>query len=599
MPFGINQCTSDFHGLDEPGGLRDSFEVSVGAAEEGEVVCLVSKYEFWLHEKNQKYEWGREQEEAFQTLKDNLCNTPILSLPDGPEGFVVYCDASNQGLGEASMVENATAEMLRVLDQLMERKEDGCIYFIWVPLIGDVRTLIMDEAHASRLSRSSSGYDTNWVIANRLTNSAYFLAIREDYEMKKLARLYIDEIVARHGVPVSIIPDHDGRFTSRVLENIIESLRDVIGYEYGLLSSDGWKKSPFIWAEIGERRLIRPELVQETTDKGEEIKIDKTLHFVEEPIEIIDREVKSLKRSRILIVKVHWNSKRGHEDFVKTKYLHLLVEEAIIGNAKIGSVCYVSPPERATWHMVLIPQPRPSKDSNPQPSTNDNSLFTKSKNNKFIALLVYIDDIVITGNCVNEIDEFKGVNLFPLLWNLIFVLPYIPTDTDPLLDNITGYQKLLDDELAEKELKQIEADDQAIQTILLGLPKDIYAAVDSYETAQEIWLRVQQMMKGFDIGIQEKKAKLFNEWERFTSDERESVESCYHHFLMLMNDLKQNKHFSKNIASNLKFLNNLQPKWSWHVTIVHQTKDLHTAYYTHLYDFLKYNQKEVDELKAE
>nr|GEZ47730.1 Gag-Pol polyprotein [Tanacetum cinerariifolium] len=107
------------------------------------------------------------------------------------------------------------------------------------------------------------------------------------------------------------------------------------------------------------------------------------------------------------------------------------------------------------------------------------------------------------------------------------------------------------DELTEKELKQIEGDDQAIQTILLGLPEDIYAAVDSCETAQEIWLRVQQMMKGSDIRIQEKKAKLFNEWE------------------------------------------------SRHVTIVHQTKDLHTTDYTQLYDFLKYNQKEVDELKAE
>nr|GEZ04710.1 Gag-Pol polyprotein [Tanacetum cinerariifolium] len=74
-----------------------------------------------------------------------------------------------------------------------------------------------------------------------------------------------------------------------------------------------------------------------------------------------------------------------------------------------------------------------------------------------------------------------------------------------------------DDELTEKELKQIEADDQAIQTILLGLPEDIYAAVE----------------------------------------------------------------------------------WSRHVSIVHQTKDLHTAYYTQLYDFLKYNQKEVDDLKAE
>nr|GEV51416.1 retrovirus-related Pol polyprotein from transposon TNT 1-94 [Tanacetum cinerariifolium] len=127
------------------------------------------------------------------------------------------------------------------------------------------------------------------------------------------------------------------------------------------------------------------------------------------------------------------------------------------------------------------------------------------------------------------------------------------------------------DELIEKELKQIKADDQAIQTILLGLPEDIYAAVDSYETAQEIWLRVQQMMKGSDIGIQEK----------------------------LMNDFKRNKHFPEKIASNLKFLNNLQLEWSRHVSIVHQIKNLHTTDYTQLYDFLKYNQKEVNDLRAE
>nr|GFB10611.1 hypothetical protein [Tanacetum cinerariifolium] len=119
----------------------------------------------------------------------------------------------------------------------------------------------------------------------------------------------------------------------------------------------------------------------------------------------------------------------------------------------------------------------------------------------------------------------------------------------------------------------IEANDQAIHTILLDLPEDIYAAVDSCETAQEIWLRVHQMMKGSDIGIQEKKAKLFNEWERFTSNEGKSIESYYHRFLKLMNDLKRNKHFPEKISSNLKFLNNLQPEWSQH--------------------------KEVDELKAE
>nr|GEV58805.1 Gag-Pol polyprotein [Tanacetum cinerariifolium] len=55
----------------------------------------------------------------------------------------------------------------------------------------------------------------------------------------------------------------------------------------------------------------------------------------------------------------------------------------------------------------------------------------------------------------------------------------------------------------------------------------------------------------------EKKAKLFNEWERFTSNEGESIQSYYHRFLKLMNDLKRNSHFPEKIASNLKFLNNL------------------------------------------
>nr|GFB41844.1 hypothetical protein [Tanacetum cinerariifolium] len=192
-----------------------------------------------------------------------------------------------------------------------------------------------------------------------------------------------------------------------------------------------------------------------------------------------------------------------------------------------------------------------------------------------------------------------------LIHNSILNGPYArrmipePGDATRKVNVTETFHVQTDDELSEKELKQIEADDQAIKTILLGLPEDIYAAVDSCEIAQEIWLQVQQMMKGSDIGIQEKKAKLFNEWESFTSNEGESIESYYHRFLKLMNDLKRNKHFLEKIASNLKFLNNLQPEWSRHVTIVYQTKDLHTADYTQLYDFLKYNQKEVDELKAE
>nr|GEV61773.1 hypothetical protein [Tanacetum cinerariifolium] len=122
-------------------------------------------------------------------------------------------------------------------------------------------------------------------------------------------------------------------------------------------------------------------------------------------------------------------------------------------------------------------------------------------------------------------------------------------------------------ELTETDIKRMDAEDQSIQTILLGLPEDIYAAVDSCEIAKEIWECFRQMMKGSNIREQEKKAKLFNEWEKFTSTDGESIESYFHHFMQLMNDLKTNKHFPENIASNLKFLNNLQPEWRRHVTI--------------------------------
>nr|GEV58692.1 retrovirus-related Pol polyprotein from transposon TNT 1-94 [Tanacetum cinerariifolium] len=107
-----------------------------------------------------------------------------------------------------------------------------------------------------------------------------------------------------------------------------------------------------------------------------------------------------------------------------------------------------------------------------------------------------------------------------LIHNSIINGPYvrrmIPEPGDPNHDvpmNETFYVQT-DDELTEKELKQIEVDDQAIQTILLGLPKDIYAAVDICETSQEIWLRVQQMMKGSDIGFQEKKANEINTFQK-------------------------------------------------------------------------------------
>ncbi|GJW34829.1 reverse transcriptase domain-containing protein [Tanacetum coccineum] len=622
-----------------------------------------------LTQKNQKYVWGVEQEEAFQTLKNNLCDAPILTLPDGVEDFVVYCDASNQGLGcvlmqrgkviayasrqlktheknytthdlelgavvfalktwrhylygtksviytdhkslqhifdqkelnmrqrrwielfsdyeceiryhpgkanvvadalsrkerlkprrvramamtvqigmreriqvaqsEALRQENILMENLHGLDQQMEKKKGESLYFmdrIWVPFAGDMywwpgmkrdiatyvsKCLTCSKVKAehqrplgllqqpeipelkwdkitmdfiTKLPRSKSGHNTIWVIVDRLTKSAHFLAIREDYSSEKLAKIYVDEIVARHGVPVSIISDRDGRFTSRCWQTVqkalgtrldmstayhpqtdgqsertIQTLEDMLR-AYVIDFGGSWDvhlplaefsynnsyhssircapfealygrkcRSPVLWAEIGESSLIGPELVQETTDKVvlikeklkaardrqksyadnrrkplefevgdrvmlkvspwkgvirfgkkgklapryvgpfeileridlvayrlklaeelngvhytfhvsnlkkcladaslhvplDEIMVDKTLHFVEEPVKILNREVKSLKRSKISLVKVRWNSKHGpeftweREDYMKSKYPQLFVDRA-------------------------------------------------------------------------------------------------------------------------------------------------------------------------------------------------------------------------------------------------------------------------------
>ncbi|GJX64560.1 putative reverse transcriptase domain-containing protein [Tanacetum coccineum] len=82
----------------------------------------------------------------------------------------------------------------------------------------------------TKLPKSSEGFDTIWVIVDRLTKSAYFLLIRENDPLDKLARLYLNKIVARHGIPTSIICDRDGRFTS----NFCRSFQKALGTDISM-----------------------------------------------------------------------------------------------------------------------------------------------------------------------------------------------------------------------------------------------------------------------------------------------------------------------------------------------------------------------------
>ncbi|GJV79990.1 putative reverse transcriptase domain-containing protein [Tanacetum coccineum] len=151
---------------------------------------------------------------AHAMLKDMLCDAPILALPEGPNDFVVYWDASNQVKAE-------------------HQKPSGLLQ---QPEIPEWKWENITMGFITKLPRTSSGHDAIWVIVDRLTKSAYFLAIRKDYKMERVARLYINEIVARHNAPVSIISNYD------------------------------------TWVEVGESKLIGSEIILETTDKIVQIK---------------------------------------------------------------------------------------------------------------------------------------------------------------------------------------------------------------------------------------------------------------------------------------------------------------------------------------
>ncbi|GJR31053.1 putative reverse transcriptase domain-containing protein [Tanacetum coccineum] len=151
----------------------------------------------------------------------------------------------------------------------------------------------------TKLPKSSQGYDTIWVIVDRLTKSAIFVPMRETDPMDKLARMYLKEVVTKHGIPVSIICDRDPRFAS----NFWRSLQKALGTSLDMSTAyhpqtDGQSertiqtlkdmlracaapfealygrkcRSPVCWAEVGQVQLTGPELVQETTERIIQIK---------------------------------------------------------------------------------------------------------------------------------------------------------------------------------------------------------------------------------------------------------------------------------------------------------------------------------------
>ncbi|GJW25892.1 reverse transcriptase domain-containing protein [Tanacetum coccineum] len=192
-----------------------------------------------LHVDPAKIEAGEDQELAFQLLKQKLYEAPILALPEENDDFFVYCDASHQGLGavlmqrekhildpkELNMRQRHWLELLADYDCEIRyhpgKKPSGLLVQPEIPMWKWER-ITMD--FVTKLPKTSSGHDTIWVIVDRRTKSAHFIPTRETDSMETLTRLYIKEIVSRHGVLISIISDRDSHFTSRFWRSLQSAL---------------------------------------------------------------------------------------------------------------------------------------------------------------------------------------------------------------------------------------------------------------------------------------------------------------------------------------------------------------------------------------
>ncbi|GJS02770.1 putative reverse transcriptase domain-containing protein [Tanacetum coccineum] len=219
---------------------------------------------------------------AFQTLTNNLCDAPILTLPDGVEDFMVYCDASNQGLG-------------------------------------DVRTIIMDEAHKSKYSVHPGADKMYYDLRDSLIGPEL---VQETTDKVVLIK---EKLKAARDRQKSYADNRRNPWEFEVGDLVMLKGIGLGAYRLRLTEELSGIHDTFHVSNL--KKCLANASLHVPLD---EIKVDKTLRFVEEPVEILNREVKSLKRSNIALVKVRWNSRPDPEfTWEHAEDLHKLVASVV------------------------------------------------------------------------------------------------------------------------------------------------------------------------------------------------------------------------------------------------------------------------------
>nr|GEW16635.1 putative reverse transcriptase domain-containing protein [Tanacetum cinerariifolium] len=310
-----------------------------------------------LTQKHNKYIWEKDQEPAFQLLKQKLCEAPILALPEGNDDFVIYCDASLQGLGAILMQkEKVIAYASRKLKPSKENYtthdlELAAVVFafkIWRHYLNGSDKMYQDLKKLywwPNMKEIIAEYVGKCLTCSRVKSECQkpsdLLIVKIHQRLQEARDRQISysnirrkplEFQVRYRVMLKVAPRKGvirfgkrGKLNPRYIRQfkIVEWIGPV-AYKLKLPEELSNVHNTFYVSNL-KKFLSDESLVIPI----KELQPDDKLNFMEEPVEIMDREVKQLRKSRIPIIKVRWNSRRGpkftwkHEDEIRAKYPHL------------------------------------------------------------------------------------------------------------------------------------------------------------------------------------------------------------------------------------------------------------------------------------